>query len=99
MSFNPFPIKNNQLINKAPQQFLATNKPISNSQNTVIDPLSFTLNNLLKSVAKEKNVCVFEIENSERILQNIIYDLNNKFIKIFDQSDSVYIFKLKTYYI
>lgn len=37
---------------------------------------------------------VFEIENSERILNNIISDLNNKFTKIFDEKDSVYIFKL-----
>lgn len=37
---------------------------------------------------------VFEIENSERILNNIIADLNNKFTKIFDEKDSVYIFKL-----
>ena len=37
---------------------------------------------------------VYTIENSERILKNIITDINNKFIKMFDQSDSVYIFKL-----
>lgn len=37
---------------------------------------------------------VYEIDNSERILDNIITDLNNRFIKSFDQSDSVYIFKL-----
>lgn len=37
---------------------------------------------------------VFEIENSERILNNITADLNNKFIKSFDQSDSVYVIRL-----
>ena len=37
---------------------------------------------------------VFEIENSERILNNITADLNNKFLKTFDQADSVYIFRL-----
>lgn len=37
---------------------------------------------------------VFEIDNSERILNNIKADLNNRFLKIFDQTDSVYIFKL-----
>lgn len=37
---------------------------------------------------------VYEIENSDRILNNIISDINNKFIKSFDDSDSVYIFKL-----
>lgn len=37
---------------------------------------------------------VYEIENSERILNNIITDINNKFKKCFDQSDSVYIFQM-----
>lgn len=37
---------------------------------------------------------VFEIENSEKILNNIVTDVNNRFLKEFDQSDSVYIFKL-----
>ncbi len=39
---------------------------------------------------------VYEIENSERILNNIISDINNKFIKYFDQTDSVYIFQLSS---
>lgn len=39
---------------------------------------------------------VYEIENSERILNNIITDLNNKFMKNFDQNDSVYIFQMST---
>ena len=37
---------------------------------------------------------VFEIENSQKILNNIICEINNKFAKSFDQTDSVYIFKL-----
>lgn len=37
---------------------------------------------------------VYEIDNSERILNNIISDINNKFMKLFDQNDSVYIFQL-----
>ena len=37
---------------------------------------------------------VYEIENSNRVLNNIIADLNNKFVKTFDETDSVYIFKL-----
>ena len=32
----------------------------------------------------------------ERILNNIIADINNKFLKMFDQSDSVYIFQLSS---
>lgn len=39
---------------------------------------------------------VYEIENSPRVLNNIISDLNNKWIKQFDQSDSVYIFKMSS---
>ena len=34
---------------------------------------------------------VFEIENSEHILDNITADLNNRFLKLFEQTDSVYI--------
>jgi len=37
---------------------------------------------------------VYEIENSERILNNIVTDLNNKWFKQFEQTDSVYIIKL-----
>lgn len=37
---------------------------------------------------------VYKIENSEKTLNNIISDINNKFLKTFDQTDSVYIFKL-----
>ena len=36
----------------------------------------------------------YEINNSERILNNIVTDINNKFMKMFDATDSVYIFKL-----
>ena len=37
---------------------------------------------------------VYEIENSPRILKNIQADIDNQFMKIFDQADSVYIFEL-----
>lgn len=37
---------------------------------------------------------VFGIDNSERILNNIVNDLDNRFMKTFDQSDSVYIYIL-----
>lgn len=37
---------------------------------------------------------VFEIDNSDRILENIIRDISNRFEKIFSQSDSVIIFIL-----
>jgi CRISPR-associated protein Cas2 len=37
---------------------------------------------------------VYEIDNSSRILDNIIGSIENKFLKEFDETDSVYIFKL-----
>lgn len=37
---------------------------------------------------------VFEIDNSERILSNIMIDIENKFMKMFSQEDSVYIFAM-----
>jgi CRISPR-associated protein Cas2 len=39
---------------------------------------------------------VYEIDNSERILNNIISDLNNKWMREFDNTDSVYIFQLSS---
>ena len=39
---------------------------------------------------------VYEIDNSEKILYNIITDINNKFAQDFDQTDSVYIFQLSS---
>ncbi len=39
---------------------------------------------------------VYEIDNSDRVLNNIIADINNKFLKSFDQRDSVYIFQMST---
>lgn len=37
---------------------------------------------------------VFEIDNAQSVLNNIILEINNKYKKMFDQSDSVYIFNL-----
>lgn len=37
---------------------------------------------------------VYEIENSDRVLKNIAADIDNKWLKIFDETDSVYIFNL-----
>ena len=37
---------------------------------------------------------VYEIENSDKILNNIMTDISNRFLKSFDETDSVYIFKL-----
>jgi CRISPR-associated protein Cas2 len=37
---------------------------------------------------------VFEIDNSNKLLNNIISDIENRFSKKFTQEDSVYIFKM-----
>lgn len=37
---------------------------------------------------------VFEIDNSSKLLNNIICDIENKYAKSFREEDSVYIFKL-----
>ncbi len=37
---------------------------------------------------------VYEIENSDRILNNVVTQITNKFEKQFDESDSVFIFML-----
>ena len=39
---------------------------------------------------------VFEIDNSEQIVNNIVNDLKNKYEKSFSQEDSVIIFKLSS---
>jgi CRISPR-associated endoribonuclease cas2 len=39
---------------------------------------------------------VFEIDNSEKIVNNIVNDLKNKYEKFFSQEDSVIIFKLSS---
>ncbi|MBE6938783.1 MAG: type V CRISPR-associated protein Cas4 [Ruminococcaceae bacterium] len=41
-----------------------------------------------------KKLSVYEIDNSERILYNIVTEINNRFAKEFDQCDSVYIFQM-----
>ena len=53
-------------------------------------------NKYIRKFGRRMQYSVYEIENSDRILNNIICDLNNKFLKEFDESDSVYIFKLST---
>lgn len=39
---------------------------------------------------------VFEIKNSESVLNNVITEIETKFSKKFDQSDSVYLFKMSS---
>lgn len=37
---------------------------------------------------------VFTIENSNKLLNNIVSDIENKYSKVFSEEDSVYIFQL-----
>lgn len=48
----------------------------------------------LEKYGRRIQYSVFEINNSAHVLDNIITDINNRFAKSFDQSDSIYIFKL-----
>jgi len=48
----------------------------------------------LKKFGHRLQYSVFEIENSEKVLKNIYCDIQNKFEKAFEQTDSIYIFKL-----
>ena len=51
-------------------------------------------NKYIKKFGHMLQYSVYEIENSEKILNNIATDLNNKWLKQFDQTDSVYIFQM-----
>lgn len=51
-------------------------------------------NKYIKRYGHMLQYSVYEIDNSERILNNIISDIKNKFSKTFDDQDSVYIFNL-----
>lgn len=53
-------------------------------------------NKYIRKFGHRLQFSVYEIENSDKILNNIITDLNNKFVKTFDESDSVYIFQLSS---
>ena len=51
-------------------------------------------NKYIRKFGHKLQFSVYEIDNSERILKNIIVDIENKFIKEFDETDSVYIFQM-----
>lgn len=56
------------------------------------DKLRTQFSKYLKRFGHRLQYSVFEIDNSVKILNNIIIDINNKFEKRFRQSDSVIIF-------
>lgn len=51
-------------------------------------------NKYIKRFGHMLQYSVYQIENSERVLNNIVADINNKWLKQFDQTDSVYVFQL-----
>lgn len=51
-------------------------------------------NKYIKKFGVRLQYSVYQITNSERILENIVNDINNKFAKSFDETDSIYIFNL-----
>lgn len=56
------------------------------------DKLRTHFSKYLKRFGHRLQYSVFEIDNSVKILNNIVTDINNKFEKRFQQSDSVLIF-------
>ena len=50
--------------------------------------------NFLKKYGHRIQYSVFEIDNSEKILSNIVSEIENRFRKSFSQEDSVYIFHM-----
>ena len=60
------------------------------------DKLRNKFSKYLSKFGHRMQYSVFEIHNSERILTNIVQDLENKFMKKFTKSDSVYIFKMSS---
>ena len=51
-------------------------------------------NRYIKKFGSRMQYSVYQIDNSDRILRNIVDDINQKFLKTFDESDSVYIFRM-----
>lgn len=58
------------------------------------DKLRAKFSRYLEKFGHRLQYSVFEIDNSERILNNILSEISNNFEKRFSQSDSVMIFKL-----
>lgn len=58
------------------------------------DKLRTKFSKYLEKFGHRIQYSVFEIENSPRILNNIVCDIDNKFKKRFSQADSIVIFIL-----
>ena len=60
------------------------------------DKLRTKFSKYLSRFGHRMQYSVFEIDNSKRIIDNIVNDLTNNFEKKFSQEDSVIIFKLSS---
>ena len=60
------------------------------------DKLRTRFSKYLSKFGHRLQYSVFEIDNSPRIIDNIITDIKNKFEKKFTQQDSVIIFKMSS---
>ncbi|MCL2031956.1 MAG: CRISPR-associated endonuclease Cas2 [Methanomassiliicoccaceae archaeon] len=58
------------------------------------DKLRTKFSKYIKRFGHRLQYSVYEIDNSERILDNIIADINNRFMDEFSEADSVLIMKL-----
>lgn len=60
------------------------------------DKLRTRFSKYLQKFGHRIQYSVFEIDNSSKMLDNIIKDIEHNFSKLFAESDSVYIFKLSS---
>ena len=60
------------------------------------DKLRTKFSNYLCKFGHRIQYSVFEIENSKKLLDNIMCDINNNYSKRFNEMDSVYIFNLSS---
>jgi CRISPR-associated protein Cas2 len=58
------------------------------------DKLRTKFSKYIKRFGHRLQYSVYEIDNSDRILDNIIADINNRFMDKFSEADSVLILKL-----
>ncbi len=59
------------------------------------DKVRTKFNKFLKMYGRRLQFSVYEIENSERILKNVILEITNHFEDLFTEADSVLIFDLQ----
>ena len=58
------------------------------------DKLRTKFSKYIKRFGNRVQYSVYEIENCDRILKNIVADINNRFMNRFSEADSILIFKL-----